>query len=211
MIARISQHWEFSALFSISVLYALMFLPSSRVMVGKTSFGMQTQAPREEWPTFQKGYGVKATADIEEGGIILELPGLVGKQPVPENEPPGFQFSVMIVEDPFGGAGASHHLCGPLRFVNHDCHPNTEVSKISQSYLFHLSQPFQYILDKPSGLYYLRALTNISVGEELFTDYGLEYKQRCPCYTCQGSGGDASAVPNTFMPMPGKALSHSSN
>ena len=108
------------------------------------------------------GKGVFALQDIAEGETIIEYVGEViswkkaqRRHPHDPKDPNHtFYFHVdenRVIDAKFGGNSS--------RWINHSCDPNCES-------------------DEVDGRIFIRALTDISPGEELFYDYGLVIDER---------------------------------
>ncbi|XAH23324.1 SET domain-containing protein-lysine N-methyltransferase [Xylophilus sp. GW821-FHT01B05] len=108
------------------------------------------------------GKGVFALQDIAEGEIIIEYVGEVvtwqeaqDRHPHDPKDPNHtFYFHVdadRVIDAKFGGNSS--------RWINHACEPNCEA-------------------DEQGGRVFIKALRNISAGEELNYDYGLIIEER---------------------------------
>uniref|UniRef100_A0ABD2WPS5 SET domain-containing protein n=1 Tax=Trichogramma kaykai TaxID=54128 RepID=A0ABD2WPS5_9HYME len=115
------------------------------------------------------GVSIKATRDINKDTILKYVIGIFKKIPKSEehivtNEK--LNFSLLYTSR----TNSTHVLLGPISFVNHDCHPNTE-------YHFRTSYSLQ-----------LKVIKNIKKGEEILVKYSDDYfgpnNEDCECTSC---------------------------
>lgn len=69
--------------------------------------------------------GIVAKCDIPKDSYILELSGVLSSSSVPKEMP-----YLSVIERRRGKKAYKALMAGPLRFVNHHCHPNAVVSLI---------------------------------------------------------------------------------
>jgi hypothetical protein len=129
------------------------------------------------------GKGVFAVQDIPEGETLIEYIGEIitwkeAQRRHPQNpDDPNHTFYFHIDEKHVIDA---NHGGNSSRWINHACNPNCEA-------------------DEQEGRIFIKALRNISAGEELFYDYGLiiderytpklkaEYPCHCGAPKCRGT------------------------
>lgn len=108
--------------FSLLYRYTLMYTPSSPVTLCKVQFNGSI------------ALGLRATRDMAPGTFIMETCSSMSSDLV--NRPgPSVIFSDAKQRGPLG----SRLVLGPLRWANHDCKPNTQVS-LPQSFVCRGSQ-----------------------------------------------------------------------
>ena len=155
----------------------------------------------ERFMTEEKGWGVRAKAQVQTGEFVMEYVGEV----VSEKE---FKLRMLTeyVDDTHhyclhldGGAVIDgHRMGGECRFVNHSCRPNCEMQKWTVNGLYRMA---------------LFTLRDIEVGEELTYDYNFSLFNphegqvcRCGAVDCRGVIGGRTQRVNV---PPGKVESKS--
>jgi uncharacterized protein len=147
--------------------------------VAKPKSGVRIQTRRSG----VHGKGVFAVQDLAEGETLIEYVGeiITWKEPLrrhphdPHDPNHTFYFHIdekRVIDAKFGGNSS--------RWINHSCEPNC-------------------VADEEGGRVYIKALRNITAGEELFYDYGLiidapytpKLKAEYPCWcghtVCRGT------------------------
>ncbi len=113
------------------------------------------------------GLGLFALTPIKKGDFILEYTGERIPSPLADDSPSKYLFEINE-KWTIDGEDTSN----TARYINHDCHPNTEADVVDEKVL-------------------IEALSDIEEGAELTIDYGDEYFDEfirpggCRCASCE--------------------------
>lgn len=113
------------------------------------------------------GLGLFATEPIQKGDFILQYTGVPIPTSIADESESRYLFEV---DDHITLDGDTED--NTAKYINHDCHPNTEADVVGGKILIH-------------------ALRDIAVGEELTIDYDTEYFDEfirpigCRCASCE--------------------------
>lgn len=163
---------------SLLTRYDLLYSEESPVRLDKVSFdGNMISA------------GLKAKNKIPASCPILATSSSLSSDIIPANV-----HSISVIEsapDQKGPLGPRLML-GPLRFANHDCHPNTQVSQLGYSFRIKtneliLSHLLQFKSVKNSHAYLLWSIKEIDEGEPITVKYTADssyFPEGCGCKTC---------------------------
>lgn len=113
-------------------------------------------------------FGVKASRGFRTGEYIYELVGLVPT----DNRAEHTNLSSVVPHVDQGEALEPRRvLCGPIRFINHDC----------------VAYNVQYVPLRDSCAFAVEVTKPIEAGDELFADYGPGWfdEGECPCASCK--------------------------
>lgn len=130
-------------------------------------------------------FGIKARVPIPRGTFLHCLIGLMASDSKYADQ---VELSVITPHHDNLGPPENRILVGPLRFINHSCLPNIEVSTTGLIlYRLKVTCFTQWCAVKNTDAYVPWAKKAIVKDEELFANYGEGWwneKESCPCNAC---------------------------
>jgi hypothetical protein len=162
--------------FSLLTRYDLLYSEESPVILDKVSFdGNMISA------------GLKARIKIPASSPILSTSSSMSSDLIPAHL---HGISVITSGHDQHGPLGPRLMLGPLRFANHDCEPNTQVSNLYNQFLtgkYNSHHLFQFKSVRNSHAYFLWSITDIEEGDPItvkYTEDNSYFPDGCGCKTC---------------------------
>jgi hypothetical protein len=162
--------------FSLLTRYDFLYSEESPVHLDKVSFDGNAIS-----------VGLKARVKIPASCPILSTSSSMSSDIIPENL---HSVSVIMSAHDQKGPVGPRLILGPLRFANHDCDPNTQVSHIIdwiRPYLINLDYKSQFKSVKNTHAYLLWSIKDIDQGDPITVKYTVDssyFPDGCRCKTC---------------------------
>ena len=161
---------------SLLTRYDLLYSEESPVHLDKVSFDGKTISA-----------GLRAKIKIPASCPILSTSSSMSSDLIPAHL--GSISVIVSAPDQIGPLGPRLML-GPLRFANHDCQPNTQVSHLQNQICtdrINLDPQLQFKSVKNSHAYLLWSIMDIDQGDPITVKYAADnsyFPEGCGCKTC---------------------------